>query len=225
MISSHGSLPLLSPSCPSSPIACCPSGVHRCLRSTVTSQDTGLPLSRPWMIKQHWPGGGSSGGMAIKRFSGSAKVSQSMGEAGNRSPSEGQHQKERKRNSMEAKYAGKRILLCLFILLESVRLLRDNVPPDKGLVSPSLSSSLPPSVWSKETLSRALLRRCISSSPWGDEKLRAAMVERASAFCLLRDSSLPLRCSFWIKMYCRLDACLSFNTPSTRLFTLLKKSN
>ncbi|TNN67797.1 hypothetical protein EYF80_021951 [Liparis tanakae] len=61
------------------------------------------------------------------------------------------------------------------ISLESVR---DSVPCDGGFVSPSLSSSLPPSVWSKETLSRALLRRCISSSPWGDEKLRAAMVER-----------------------------------------------
>lgn len=72
-----------------------------------------------------------------------------------------------------------------FSLLESVRLLQDSVPPDGGFVSPSLSSSLPPSVWSKETLSRALRRRCISSSPCGEEKLRAAMVERTRALCLL----------------------------------------
>lgn len=81
--------------------------------------------------------------------------------------------------------------------LESVKLLQDSVPLDGGFVSPSLSSSLPPSVWSKETLSRALLRRCISSSPWGDEKLRAAMVERTSALCLLWLSLLRSRSSLW----------------------------
>lgn len=70
-------------------------------------------------------------------------------------------------------------------------LLWETVPLDGGLVSPSLSSNRPPRVWSKETLSRALRRRCISSSPCGDEKLRAAMVERANTFCLFRDSSAP----------------------------------
>lgn len=82
-------------------------------------------------------------------------------------------------------------------LLESVRLLWDTVPLEEGFVSPSLSSSFPPSVWSNETLSRALLSRCISSSPWGDEKLRAAMVERARVFCLLLDSSSS-RCLLWL---------------------------
>lgn len=115
------------------------------------------------MSERHCPGRGSSGGAALKRYSGSVKLSQSRGEAGNRSPSEGQSEEEREigiccRQNREDS--------CVSLnLLESVRLLRDSVPLDGGFVSPSLSSSLPPSVWSKETLSRALLKRCISSSP------------------------------------------------------------
>lgn len=50
------------------------------------------------MSERHWPGGGSSGGAAVKRYSGSVKLSQSRGEAGNRSPSGGQSEKERVRN-------------------------------------------------------------------------------------------------------------------------------
>lgn len=128
----------------------------------------------------------------MKRYSGSVKLSQSIGEAGNRRPSVGQSEKVRGRYLMHNPG------FLSSVLLESVRLLWDSAPRGGGFVSPSLSSSLPPSAWSKETLSRALLKRCISNSPCGDEKLRAAMVERARAFCLLRDSSPPSRRPFWL---------------------------
>lgn len=96
----------------------------------------------------------------------------------------------------EAKHKRYSCFSYFLIVLESVGLLWDSL--DGGIVSPSLSSSLPPSVWSKETLSRALLRRCISSSPWGDEKLRAAMVDRTIALCLLWLSPPPSRCPLWL---------------------------
>lgn len=194
MISSHGSPPLPSSHPPPHPSAARVSGLsvdQRCPRSIVTSQDTDLPLSKPWIRERHWPGGGSSGGRAAKRYSGSVKLSQSRGEAGNMSPSEGQT------GSSLEEQEGQICFSYCRTLLESVRLLRDSVPLDGDLVSESLSSSRPPSVWSKETLSRALLRRCISSSPWGDEKLLAAMVERTSALCLLRLSSIPSRRPLW----------------------------
>lgn len=62
---------------------------HRRDRSTRTSQDTALPPSMPWMTERHsapeaW---NSPGGAAENRHSGSVKVSQSSGEAGNRRPS------------------------------------------------------------------------------------------------------------------------------------------
>lgn len=62
---------------------------HRRDRSTRTSQDTALPPSMPWMTERHsapeaW---NSFGGAAENRPSGSVKVSQSSGEAGNSRPS------------------------------------------------------------------------------------------------------------------------------------------
>ena len=109
MISSHGSSTLPSSSPPPPPPSApsgvsWPSGFQRCPRSTLTSQDTGLPPSTPWMSERHWPGGGSSRWTAEKRYSGSVKLSQSKGEAGNRSPSEGQRDRVSNRDLKEGEY-------------------------------------------------------------------------------------------------------------------------
>ncbi|KAG9343177.1 hypothetical protein JZ751_014154 [Albula glossodonta] len=142
-----------------------PSVAQRGDKSTVTSQDTGLPAIVPWMTERHRAGGGrgSSGRAAANRYSGSVKLSQSNGEAGNSRPSG----------------------------LREGEMIRqwDRAPRGVVCVSPSLSSSRPPSAWSKDTFSSARRSRCMSSSPCGEEKLRLAMADRARAFCLFRDSS------------------------------------